>query len=49
MYLQYSMYAIFSLQYILLKALLRVCMENTASGDILDKYSTRQSQVQYLS
>ena len=36
--------------YILLKALPRVCMENTARGGVLrDKYSTRRSRVLYLS
>ena len=37
-------------QYILLKALPRVCMENTARGGVSrDKYSTRRSRVLYLS
>ena len=37
-------------QYILLKALPRVCTENTARGGMsTDKYSMRQSQVLYLS
>ena len=36
--------------YILLKALPRVCMENTARGGVSrDKYSTRRSRVLYLS
>ena len=36
--------------YILLKALPRVCMENTAQGGMArNKYSTRQSRVLYLS
>ena len=39
-----------AMQYILLKALPRVCMENTARGGVLrDKYSMRRSRVLYLS
>ena len=36
--------------YILLKALPRICMENTARGGVSrDKYKMRQSRVLYLS
>ena len=39
-----------TVHYILLKALPRVCMENTALGGVSrDKYSTRRSRVLYLS
>ena len=39
-----------SIPYILLKALLRVCMENTARGGVsIDKYSMRRSLMLYLS